>query len=61
LPWPEAKRQGLYQRQPNLKEFVMNQATELEIVDLGDAKEQTKGILQPGSEENPALPGRQLV
>jgi len=39
----------------------MNQATELEIVDLGDAKEQTKGILQPGSEENPALPGRQLV
>ena len=24
----------------------MNEATELEVVDLGDAKEQTKGILQ---------------
>lgn len=37
----------------------MNEATELDIVDLGDAKEQTKGIVMPGSEENPTLPGRQ--
>jgi hypothetical protein len=36
----------------------MNEATEMEVVDLGDAKEQTKGILQPGSEENQSLPGR---
>lgn len=36
----------------------MNEATELEIVDLGDAKEQTKGLVQPGIEDNPDLPGR---
>lgn len=27
----------------NLKEFIMNDALELELVDLGDAKEETKG------------------
>lgn len=37
----------------------MNEATELELVDLGDAKEQTQGIVMPGSEENFTLPGRQ--
>jgi hypothetical protein len=37
----------------------MNEATELDIVDLGDAKEQTKGIGLPGSEENVTLPNRQ--
>ena len=39
----------------------MNEATDLEIVDLGDAKESTKGILLPGSEENVTMPGRQPV
>lgn len=39
----------------------MDEAPELEVVDLGDAKQETKGILMPGSEENPLLPGRQLV
>lgn len=37
----------------------MNEAPELEVVELGDAKEQTKGILQPGGEENMTLPGHQ--
>lgn len=37
----------------------MNEAPELEVVELGDAKEQTKGIMQPGSEENVTLPGHQ--
>lgn len=39
----------------------MNDAPELDLVDLGDAKSQTKGIALPGSEDNPAFPGRQLV
>jgi hypothetical protein len=38
----------------------MNQAPELEIVELGEAKEQTKGALNlPAPEDNPALPRRQ--
>lgn len=50
---------GCLRTQPNLKEFMMNDATELEVVELGDAKELTKGIVIPGSEENLALPYRQ--
>ncbi|KQV46951.1 hypothetical protein ASC95_25905 [Pelomonas sp. Root1217] len=34
------------QRQLNLKENVMNEDLQLEIVDLGDAKEETKGRIQ---------------
>ncbi len=37
----------------------MNQAAEVDVVELGDAKEQTKGLMQPGSEENVTLPYRQ--
>lgn len=38
----------------------MNQAPELEIVELGEAKEQTKGFLSlPAPEDNPARPTRQ--
>lgn len=60
MPRPEAIRQ----RQPpssNLKECVMDEETELDIVDLGDAKETTKGILLPGSEDNVTMPGRQIA
>lgn len=39
----------------------MDQSLELEVVDLGDAKEQTQGINPPRGEENPQLPGRQVV
>lgn len=59
LDLARSNRQGQFRSQLNLKEFVMNEATELEVVDLGDAKEQTKGIVLPGSEENYTLPGRQ--
>ena len=34
------------QPQLNLKENVMNEDLQLEIVDLGDAKEETKGRIQ---------------
>jgi hypothetical protein len=34
----------------------MNEAPQLEIVDLGDAKEQTKGPIGPVIEDNPELP-----
>jgi hypothetical protein len=38
----------------------MTQAPQLEIVELGEAKEQTKGFLsQPAPEDNPARPTRQ--
>ena len=46
---------------PALKEIVMNQAPQLEIVELGDAKEETKGLpneLLP--EENPDAPTQKL-
>jgi hypothetical protein len=40
----------------------MNQAPKLEIDDLGDAKEQTKGYLNlVPSEDNPARPTRQPI
>ncbi|MCC9596438.1 MULTISPECIES: benenodin family lasso peptide [unclassified Rubrivivax] len=39
----------------------MDEETELDIVDLGDAKETTKGILLPGSEDNVTMPGRQIA
>jgi len=34
----------------------MNDEMELEIMELGDAKEETKGTGKQGTEENPALP-----
>lgn len=37
----------------------MNEATELEVVDLGDAKAQTKGLIVPGSEDNTTMPGQE--
>lgn len=41
----------------NLKEKVMNEAPQLEIVDLGDAKEETMGRpIGPLPEDNPDLP-----
>ena len=43
----------------NLKEIVMNEALQLEIVDLGDAKEETKGLPQgPKPEANEVAPYR---
>lgn len=37
----------------------MNEASELEVVDLGDAKELTKGwLLQPKFEDNSSYPTR---
>jgi len=45
-------------RYPNLtaKENVMNEATELEVVELGDAKQETKGFaIGDRIEENPIL------
>lgn len=42
-----------------LKENVMNEELQLEMVDLGDAKEETKGRKEgPETEANPALPYR---
>jgi hypothetical protein len=39
--------------QRNFKEIVMNETPQLELVDLGDAKEQTKGELnKPVPEDN---------
>jgi hypothetical protein len=39
----------------------MNEAPQLDIVDLGDAKEETKGLLTgPLFEDNPELPCRQI-
>jgi hypothetical protein len=56
---PEAIRQRSSCFQRNLKEFVMNEAPELEVVDLGEAKELTKGVLiPPHLEDNPARPYR---
>jgi mRNA deadenylase 3'-5' endonuclease subunit Ccr4 len=38
----------------------MDQAPELEVVELGEAKEQTKGLLnQPAPEDHPTRPTRQ--
>lgn len=37
----------------------MNEALELDIVDLGDAKQQTKGVILQGTEDNFIMPGRQ--
>jgi len=39
---PEASRRRQFRSQP-LKENVMNEAPQLELVDLGDAKEVTQG------------------
>jgi hypothetical protein len=40
----------------------MNQAPQLEVVELGDAKEETKGFQnQPLPEENPAVQRRQVI
>ena len=45
----------------NLKEFIMNEALELELVDLGDAKEETKGQLEgPLPEDDPQRPRREF-
>jgi len=42
----------------------MNEATELEleleIVELGDAKEETKGLGVPGFEDNPTAPRQKI-
>ena len=39
-----------------LKEFVMNEAAQVEVVDLGDAKEITKGSpMPPLHEDNPIV------
>ncbi|MCK6432918.1 MAG: hypothetical protein L6Q68_07795 [Aquabacterium sp.] len=44
---------------PTAKEFVMNETLELEFTDLGDAKEVTKGTIDPqNSEEHPVLSRR---
>jgi len=41
---------------PIIKEFIMNADLKLEIVDLGDAKEATKGSPQgPNPEVHPTL------
>ncbi len=46
--------------QLNLKEYVMNEAPELEVVDLGDAKEVTMGVISPvNTEENPVISMRE--
>jgi hypothetical protein len=37
----------------------MNEAPQLEIVELGDAKEETKGVNGTGTEENPFYTQRQ--
>lgn len=40
----------------------MNQAPEIEVVELGDAKEETKGFQNlPLPEENPAVQRRQPI
>lgn len=40
----------------------MNQAPQLEVVELGDAKEETRGFQSlPLPEENPAVQKRQIV
>ena len=42
------------------KENVMNEAQQLEVVELGDAKFETKGMqMAPLPEENPAVQRRQ--
>ena len=47
--------------QLNLKEIVMNEELQLEIVDLGDAKEQTKGQERgPLPEPNDVKPRREI-
>jgi hypothetical protein len=44
------------------KEFDMNEALQLEVVDLGDAKQLTKGaLLLPVAEDNPARPTKQAI
>jgi hypothetical protein len=47
---------------PQLMELVMNETsqteTELQVVELGDAKEVTMGVPKPNlHEENPSIPG----
>jgi hypothetical protein len=47
--------------QLNLKENVMNDELQLELVDLGDAKEQTKGLPNgPEREPNEVKPRREI-
>jgi len=46
----------------HLKEFVMNQTPQVEVVDLGDAMEQTKGWPNKAAFEfNPILPTKDPV
>jgi hypothetical protein len=50
---PGARRRPAFASVINLKEFVMNETPELQVVDLGEAKELTKGWLyQPLPEDN---------
>lgn len=45
--------------QPNLKENVMNEAPQVELIDLGDAIEETKGDLDGKfTEVSPVSPYR---
>jgi len=39
----------------------MNEELDLEIVELGDAKEETKGVIGFNHEENSPLPNRDLA
>ena len=39
----------------------MNEAPQLEIVELGDAKEETKGVGPVGTEEDPSLPYQKTI
>lgn len=60
---PEAIRTRATLLNLNLKEFIMNQQAqsdlELQVVDLGDAKEVTMGIPAPAfAEDNPVVQGR---
>ena len=55
---PEAHAEGVL-TSTNLKEFTMNEALKLELVDLGDAKEETKGQPEgPLPEEDLTKPHR---
>jgi hypothetical protein len=47
--------------QLNLKENVMNDELQLEVVDLGDAKQETKGVPDaPLAEPNEARPRKEI-
>jgi hypothetical protein len=57
LQTPEASTaDGKRVCQPNVKEQVMNETLDLEVVDLGDAKEVTMGPIAPNpAEDHPVL------